>query len=106
MIDGDAGTLAWLNHEAPASASAEAGRSFELRLASQWDNPDGSIERGYGGRSVFFPWEAEDAEDGERAVRRERYARLLAEAGFNGVILNNVNTTTLGDAGACSHRRD
>ena len=58
-----------------------------VRWVNQWDNLDGSIERGYGGRSIFF-------ENG--AVRPDLsavndFARLLASLGINGCAINNVN---------------
>ncbi len=62
--------------------------SAPVRWANQWDNLDGTIERGYGGRSIFF-------ENG--SVRRptltrvSEYARLLASVGINGCVVNNVN---------------
>src|SRR5439155_25510298 len=53
----------------------------------QWDNLDGSIERGYGGRSIFW--------DNGRArsdlSRAAQYGRLLASLGINAVSINNVN---------------
>ena len=58
-----------------------------LRMINHWDNIDGSIERGYAGRSIFF--------DKERLIqdlgRARDYARLLASAGINTVCINNVN---------------
>lgn len=61
----------------------------KLRMVNHWDNIDGSIERGYAGRSIFFA-------DGQvtRDLRRVTdYARLLASVGVNAVSLNNVNVT-------------
>ena len=57
-----------------------------LRMLNHWDNMDGSIERGYSGRSFFF-------ENGEILVdeRTRDYARFAASVGINGVVLNNVN---------------
>lgn len=57
-----------------------------LRLLNHWDNLDGSIERGYSGRSFFF-------ENNKVLVdkRTEDYARLAASVGINGVVINNVN---------------
>lgn len=59
----------------------------ELRMLDHWDNLDGSIERGYAGRSLFF--------SGGRVrgntARAADYARLLASVGVNAVALNNVN---------------
>ena len=59
----------------------------ELRIIDHWDNLDGSIERGYAGKSIFF-------RNGRvvRSLKRiEAYARLLSSVGINGVVLNNVN---------------
>lgn len=58
-----------------------------LRWVNQWDNLDGSIERGYGGRSIFFERNNVRADLG--AVHE--YARLLASLGINGCAINNVN---------------
>jgi alpha-glucuronidase len=65
-------------HERPAMA---------IRWVDEWDNADGTIERGYAGRSIFF--------DGGK-VREDlapvgEYARLLASVGINGCNVNNVN---------------
>jgi alpha-glucuronidase len=59
-----------------------------VRWVNQWDNPDGSIERGYGGRSIFFD---------KMAVRDDlsrvsEYGRLLASLGINACAINNVNS--------------
>lgn len=61
--------------------------SAPVRWVNQWDNLDGSIERGYGGRSIFFD---------NRRVRADlsrvsEYARLLASVGINGCTVSNVN---------------
>jgi alpha-glucuronidase len=58
-----------------------------VRYVNQWDNLDGSIERGYGGRSIF--WENNQARDD--LGRAGEYARLLASLGINGCSINNVN---------------
>ena len=57
-----------------------------LRMFNHWDNMDGSIERGYSGRSFFF--ENDDVVVNERT---KDYARLMASIGINGVVINNVN---------------
>jgi alpha-glucuronidase len=59
-----------------------------VRWVNQWDNLDGSIERGYGGRSIF--WEGGHARADLTRVRE--YARLLASVGINGCSINNVNS--------------
>ena len=57
-----------------------------LRMYNHWDNMDGSIERGYSGKSFFF--ENDDIVINERT---KDYARLMASIGINGVVINNVN---------------
>ncbi len=58
-----------------------------LRWLNHWDNLDGTIERGYGGPSIFF--ENNNVREDLTAVRD--YARLLASLGINGCSINNVN---------------
>ena len=58
-----------------------------LRLLDHWDNPDGSIERGYAGRSLWNWKELPKKVDG----RLRDYARANASIGLNGDVLNNVN---------------
>ena len=58
-----------------------------LRWVNEWNNLDGSIERGYAGRSIFFANDRVVAD-----LRRVReYARLLASVGINACAVNNVN---------------
>src|SRR5216683_7109931 len=61
--------------------------SAPVRWTNEWDNPDGSIERGYAGRSIFFD---QGAVRGDIS-RIAGYARLLASVGINGCTINNVN---------------
>jgi alpha-glucuronidase len=58
-----------------------------IRWTNEWDNLDGSIERGYGGRSIFF----ENGAVRQDLSRVREYARLLASVGINGCAVNNVN---------------
>ncbi len=58
-----------------------------VRWVNQWDNLDGTIERGYGGRSIF--WEGLHAR--EDLSRVSDYGRMLASLGINGCSINNVN---------------
>jgi alpha-glucuronidase len=62
--------------------------SSPIRWVNQWDNFDGSIERGYAGRSIFF--DNGHVRPGLRRV--SEYGRLLASVGINGVTVNNVNS--------------
>jgi alpha-glucuronidase len=59
----------------------------QTRWTNEWDNLDGSIERGYGGRSIF--WENNRAR--ADLSRVDAYGRLLASIGINACALNNVN---------------
>lgn len=61
--------------------------SAPLRWINQWDNINGTIERGYGGRSIFF----DDGKVRDDLSRVSEYARLLASLGINGCSVNNVN---------------
>ncbi|CAM3594205.1 MULTISPECIES: alpha-glucuronidase family glycosyl hydrolase [Paenibacillus] len=58
-----------------------------LRMINQWDNADGSIERGYAGRSIFY----RDGRFTEDLTRVKDYARLLSSVGINAISINNVN---------------
>lgn len=72
-------SFAWM--QGPDSPSAP------IRWTNEWDNLDGTIERGYGGRSIFFDNGAVRAD----LTRAGDYARLLASLGINGCTVNNVN---------------
>jgi alpha-glucuronidase len=61
-----------------------------VRWVNQWDNLDGSIERGYGGPSIF--WDKNNVRTD--LARAGEYARLLASLGINGCSINNVNANT------------
>jgi alpha-glucuronidase len=61
--------------------------SAPVRWINQWDNLDGTIERGYAGASIFF----ENGKVRDDLTRVCDYARLLASLGINGVSINNVN---------------
>jgi len=58
-----------------------------VRWVNEWNNLDGTIERGYGGPSIFF--EKDNVRSDLSRVRD--YARLLASLGINGCAVNNVN---------------
>jgi len=69
----------------PLSLSSEP--AIQLRMHNHWDNLDGSIERGYGGKSLW-KW---DELPGQVNRQCHDYARFCASIGINGVVLNNVN---------------
>src|SRR6185369_14167598 len=60
---------------------------LKLRILNHWDNLDGSIERGYAGKSLWN-WSELPAHIDPRLVD---YARANASIGINGSVLNNVN---------------
>jgi alpha-glucuronidase len=62
---------------------------MRLRVLNHWDNLDGTIERGYAGRSLW-DWKALP---GTVDPRLRDYARANASVGINGSVLNNVNAS-------------
>ena len=60
---------------------------LQLRMLDHWDNLDGTVERGYAGRSLWN-W---GALPGATDPRLRDYARANASIGINGSLLNNVN---------------
>ena len=69
--------------------------SYERRVLDHWDNPDGSIERGYAGLSIF--WRKDNpfvVTENDKKLWQE-YARANASIGINGAVLNNVNASPL-----------
>ena len=62
---------------------------YDLRILNHWDNLDGTVERGYAGRSL---WNWEEL-PGTLSPRYEAYARANASVGINGTVLNNVNAS-------------
>jgi alpha-glucuronidase len=58
------------------------------RLLDHWDNLDGSIERGYAGKSL---WKWDELPE-KIENRYHDYARANASIGINGTVLNSVNT--------------
>jgi alpha-glucuronidase len=61
--------------------------ALQLRLMNHWDNPNGSIERGYAGKSL---WQWKELPD-TLSPRYADYARACASIGINGAVINNVN---------------
>ncbi len=65
--------------------------AMPIRWTDEWDNPDGSIERGYAGRSIFF----DNGHVRQDLAPVTEYARLLASIGINGCDVNNVNAAAV-----------
>jgi alpha-glucuronidase len=85
------GTFTWLRKLSPQGPGAILGEKespyVPVRLVNQWDNLNGTIERGYGGKSIFF----ENDNVVTNLSRVRDYGRLLASVGINGCCVNNVN---------------
>lgn len=75
--------------------------SYDLRMLNHWDNLDGSVERGYAGRSIFWRASNEilngkntivaDAVSDADRLLWQQYGRANASLGINATVLNNVN---------------
>ena len=74
-------------NQAFADLAGTESPAAPVRWVDQWDNLNGSIERGYAGRSIFF----ENGSVRSDLTRAGEYARLLASIGINGCTVNNVN---------------
>lgn len=70
-----------------AEINANEKPSYSRRILNHWDNPDGTVERGYAGHSIW-KW---DELPQIISPRYEKYARANASVGINGTVLNNVN---------------
>ena len=88
------GAFAFLRKIAAGESLAELDEkqspAVAIRWVNQWDNLNGTIERGYGGPSIF--WDNGHAREDLSRVRE--YGRLLASLGINGCAINNVNADT------------
>jgi alpha-glucuronidase len=73
--------------ESIASVDERQNPTTAIRWLNHWDNLNGTIERGYGGPSIFW----ENARVREDLSRLNDYGRLLASLGINGCSINNVN---------------
>ena len=91
-----------------AMMRGEQGEShpyFKLRILNHWDNLDGSIERGYAGKSIFWSGSQQTINsqlfspplgESEGAINSQliqKYAEACASIGINGTVLNNVNAS-------------
>ncbi len=69
--------------------------SYEIRVLDHWDNPNGSIERGYAGQSIFWHKDSSLAVTENDKTLWQEYARANASIGINAAVLNNVNASPL-----------
>jgi len=73
--------------ENPQSINVSEAPAVFHRILNHWDNGDGTVERGYSGKSLFW----RDGKIGYDLARLKDYARLLASIGINEISVNNVN---------------
>ena len=76
------------------TASIRSNPSYMHRILNHWDNLNGSVERGYAGKSIFW----RDEKDSLTVTAKDKmlwmeYARANASIGINGTVLNNVNAS-------------
>jgi alpha-glucuronidase len=71
----------------PGKIDLTSAPAMPLRMLNHWDDPDGHVERGYAGRSIFDWWHLPERLD----QRMIDYARANASIGINAVAVNNVN---------------
>jgi alpha-glucuronidase len=74
-------------HRSVAGLALSASPKIQHRLLDHWDNLDGTVERGYAGRSLW----AWSSLPGTLSARYKDYARASASIGINGAVLTNVN---------------
>jgi alpha-glucuronidase len=75
-------------HRTLSGLALSAAPKIKRRLLNHWDNLDGTVERGYAGRSLWN-WGSLPATISQRYTD---YARANASLGINGTVLNNVNS--------------
>ncbi|UOR06553.1 alpha-glucuronidase [Hymenobacter aerilatus] len=87
------GSFALLRHvqtgQPLAGVSLSSQPKIQYRLLNHWDNPNGTVERGYAGSSIWKWQELPEVLD----PRYQDYARANASIGINGAVLNNVNAS-------------
>jgi len=82
--------LRQMQTESPISKiNIENAPKISLRMLNHWDNPLGTIERGYAGASLWKWYELPETID----PRYRDYARANASIGINAVAINNVNAS-------------
>lgn len=84
----------WLlrNVDVLPNGKYEEEPAYGIRILNHWDNPDGTIERGYAGKSILN-WDLSPDENEEVKRKYIEYARANASVGINGAVLNNVNAS-------------
>jgi alpha-glucuronidase len=74
-------------HRSLTALALSSAPKIKRRILNHWDNLNGSVERGYAGKSLWN-WGSLPATISQRY---KDYARANASIGINGTVLNNVN---------------
>ena len=74
-------------HESIDNLHIVESPKLQVRMLNHWDNLNGTIERGYAGKSIY-KWD--DLPDGDLS-RYHDYARANASIGINAIAINSVN---------------
>lgn len=77
------------SHHSLEKLNINESPKINLRLLNHWDNPNGTIERGYAGASLWKWYDLPEVVD----PRYTDYARANASIGINGTVVNNVNAS-------------
>ncbi|GLU54075.1 hypothetical protein Dfri01_35360 [Dyadobacter frigoris] len=72
-----------------AKTDITSSPKIQYRMLNHWDNPNGTIERGYAGASLWKWFELPERLD----PRYKDYARANASIGINCTVVNNVNAS-------------
>ncbi len=96
LLYGTYALLRWqaTNDDQDTDTSWSSAPALQHRMLNHWDNPDGSVERGYAGKSIW-KWE-QITKNGMTDSLRQRltlYARANASVGINATVVNNVNAS-------------
>lgn len=96
LLYGTYALLRWqaTNDDQDTDTSWSSAPALQHRMLNHWDNPDGSVERGYAGKSIW-KWE-QITKNGMTDALRQRltlYARANASVGINATVVNNVNAS-------------
>ena len=85
------GAYALLRQQATGNVHNESSAPVnEVRILNHWDNPDGTVERGFSGRSIFW-----NNKNPKFDTLMKEYGRANASIGINATVLNNVNAKPL-----------
>jgi alpha-glucuronidase len=76
-------------HNSLASLALSGSPKLKNRILNHWDNLDGSVERGYAGKSI---WSWSTLPGSASTATIKNYARANASLGINGTVLTNVNS--------------